>query len=43
MDFRVLLLLVVSGCLGSKDKQECSKCQPIRPMKDFDEDKVITV
>ena len=52
MDGRLFLLLVVvlaacspvlgdperSGC--DKDDVKCPKCQPIRPMKDFDEEKV---
>ena len=49
MDGRLLLLLVSVcspvlgdgyGCSGDKDDVKCPKCQPIRPMKDFDEEKV---
>ena len=49
MDGRLLLLLVsvcspVIGqhnpCTGEKTDVKCPKCQPIRPMKDFDEEKV---
>ena len=50
MDGRLLLLLLVSVCspvLGDgyhcsdeKVDVKCPECQPIRPMKDFDEEKV---
>ena len=28
------------GCFEKKDDVECPKCQPIRPVRDFDEEKV---
>ena len=53
MDYRLLLLLLLlsvcspvlgtwGGCGRDKDDIKCPKCQPIRPMKDFDEEKVET-
>ena len=50
MDGRLLLLLLLSvcspvlgtwdGCGRDKDDIKCPKCRPIRPIKDFDEEKV---